>query len=81
MASSEDLRQPLINSFTSSSSSNVKYTEPTTLAMTSTPISPKIKNKEGFRSRLKHRVRYVARIFMSTISHRLALRTQLHRRV
>jgi hypothetical protein len=88
MASNEDLRQPLINPFTSSGSSNVKYIEsspPTTLPMTSTTISSKKKNesnnKTGLRSRLKHSLSSVIFIFMSKMNHRLASQIELRKKL
>jgi hypothetical protein len=84
----ENPHQPLINPSTSSSSSNLKYTEPlppTTINMTPNPISSK-KNKmsdykKQLREKLKDRHSNVREMFMINLSRRLASRKELQRRL
>jgi hypothetical protein len=88
MASVEDLRQPLINPFTSKISSNIKYTEslPST-TITTRPNSTSAKKKKLLSNekergqRLNKQQSFVKDIFMVDMSRRLALRKELHERL
>ncbi len=88
MASVEDLRQPLINPFTSKSSSDIKYTESlpsTTITMRPNSTSAKKKkllsNEKEHGQRLNKQQSFVKDIFMVDMSRRLALRKELHERL
>jgi len=88
MASTENLRQPLIDPLTSGGPSNVKYTESlplTAINMTPNPTSSKKKegsdSKPSLRQRLYRQRSSIKEIFKINLSRRLALRKELQNRL